>query len=165
VCRNNRKQTMNQHSPPTEFITLPRHGWGSRFFARVASVIAQQHASETVHISRTTPPHRAVKRRPCAGQWGQFESSRRGQFELTMRPNGRARCSVTCSISRSAALVRLHSEGTGTHEWYPITLRHHEDLSLMGHLNLTGPVRSSAPSSSPRCQAAGCVAVRTKEQT
>jgi hypothetical protein len=29
--------------------------------------------------------------------------------------------SVTCSISRSAALVRLHSEGTGTHNWYPIT--------------------------------------------
>jgi hypothetical protein len=32
-------------------------------------------------------------------------------------PDRRARCSVTCSISRSAALVRLHSEGTGTHEW------------------------------------------------
>jgi hypothetical protein len=43
----------------------------------------------------------------------------------------RARCSITCSISRSAALVRLHSEGTGTHEWYPITLRDHEDLNLM----------------------------------
>ena len=28
----------------------------------------------------------------------------------------RVRCSVTCSISRSAGLVRLHSEGTGTHE-------------------------------------------------
>ena len=25
------------------------------------------------------------------------------------------------AISRSAVLVRLHSEGTGTHKWYPIT--------------------------------------------
>ncbi len=25
------------------------------------------------------------------------------------------------AISRFAALVRLHSEGTGTHKWYPIT--------------------------------------------
>ena len=63
-------------------------------------------------------------------------------------PDWRAWCSVTCSISRSAALVRLHSEGTGTHEWYPITLRDHEDLNLMGHLNLTGqcvPGRRAAP--------------------
>ena len=71
-------------------------------------------------------------------------------------PDWRAWCSVTCSISRSAALVRLHSEGTGTHKWYPITLRDHGDLNLMGHLNLTGPVRSSAPSS-PR-------AVRTRRR-
>ena len=78
----------------------------------------------------------------------------------------RAWCSVPCSISRSAAMVRLHSEATGTHEWYPITLRDHEDLNLMGHLNLIGqcvPRRRAAR----RCQdkAAGCPAVRTKEQT
>lgn len=79
----------------------------------------------------------------------------------------RARCSVTCSISRSAALVRLHSEGTGTHEWYPITLRDHEDLNLMGHLNLTGQCLPRRRAAAPRCQdkAAGCPAVRTKEQT
>ena len=42
------------------------------------------------------------------------------------------------AISRFAVLVRLHGEGTGTHKCYPITLRDHEDLNLMGHLNLTG---------------------------
>jgi len=52
------------------------------------------------------------------------------------------------AISRFAVLVRLHGEGTGTHKCYPITLRDHEDLNLMSHLNLTGqcvPRRRAAP--------------------
>ena len=52
------------------------------------------------------------------------------------------------AISRFAVLVRLHSEGTRTHKCYPITLRDHEDLNLMSHLNRTGqcvPRRRAAP--------------------
>jgi hypothetical protein len=85
-----------------------------------------------------------VRAEPPSGERQQLGFEVRGNdfdvdaAEADTNMKRRARCSVTCSISRSAALVRLHSEGTGTHERYPITLRDHEDLNLMGHLNVTG---------------------------